>query len=114
MKVSFKALYVMRLITTVMEGTWILEKTQNDRFPYRLQILEGDKSWLALRTQDRWPTVGRHIFCLRENEPPARGEIVEELERVVSLPLMSVAAVSLCTRPEAIQAVRFPLPEEIP
>ena len=65
-----------------MKGTWILEQTQNDRFPYRLQILRGDKPWLTLRTQDKWPTVGRHIFCLREDEPPAPGEILDELERV--------------------------------
>jgi hypothetical protein len=65
-----------------MKGTWILEKTQNDRFPYRLQILRGDEPWLTLRTQDKWPTAGRHIFCLREDEPPAQDEILEELERV--------------------------------
>ncbi|MFO7773036.1 MAG: ERCC4 domain-containing protein [Dehalococcoidia bacterium] len=66
----------------VMKGTWILERTQNDRFPYRLQIIREDKPWLVLHTQDRWPTVGRHIFCLREDEPPASDEILEELERV--------------------------------
>jgi hypothetical protein len=65
-----------------MKGTWILERTQNDRFPYRLQIIREDKPWLVLHTQDRWPTVGRHIFCLREDEPPASDEILEELERV--------------------------------
>jgi len=63
-------------------GTWILERTHNDRFPYRLQIIRGDEPWLVLRTQDRWPTVGRHIFCLREDEPPAPSEVLEETERV--------------------------------
>lgn len=62
------------------QGTWILERCTSDRFPYRLQILRGDKSWLVLRTQDRWPAAGRHIFCLRETEPPE--EPLEELERV--------------------------------
>jgi hypothetical protein len=65
-----------------MKGIWILEKTQNDRFPYRLQIIRGDKPWLVLRTQDHWPTAGRHIFCLREDEPPSPDEVLEELERV--------------------------------
>jgi hypothetical protein len=65
-----------------MKGTWILEKTQNDRFPYRLQILKGGQPWLTLRTQDKWPTAGRHIFCLREDEPPAPDEILEGVERV--------------------------------
>jgi hypothetical protein len=65
-----------------MKGTWILERTQNDRFPYRLQIIRGDKPWLVLRTQDRWPAAGRHIFCLREDEPPEPDEMLEELEQV--------------------------------
>jgi len=66
----------------MVKGTWILERTQNDRFPYRLQIIRGDKPWLVLRTQDRWPAAGRHIFCLREEEPPESDEMLEELERV--------------------------------
>ncbi len=65
-----------------MKGTWILERTQNDRFPYRLQILKGDKPWLVFRTQDKWPAAGRHIFCLREEAPPEPDEVLEELERV--------------------------------
>jgi len=36
----------------------------------------------VLRTQDRWPAAGRHIFCLREDEPPEPEEMLEELERV--------------------------------
>ena len=65
----------------MMKGTWILEKTQNDRFPHRLQILKGEQPWLTLRTQDRWPTAGRNIFCLREIEPPAPDEMLEKVER---------------------------------
>jgi len=64
------------------KGTWILERTQNDRFPYRLQIIKGDRPWLVLRTQDHWPAAGKHIFCLREDEPPAPDEVLKELERV--------------------------------
>ena len=59
-----------------------MERTQNDRFPYRLQITRGDKPWLTLRTQDHWPAAGRHIFCLREEEPPEPDEMLEEIERV--------------------------------
>ncbi len=66
----------------MVKGTWILQRTQNERFPYRLQIIRGDKLWLALRTQDHWPAAGRHIFCLREEELPAPDEVLEELERV--------------------------------
>jgi len=70
------------IIIIVVKGTWVLERTQNDRFPYRLQIIRGDRSWLVLRTQDRWPAAGRHIFCLREEQPPEPDEMLEELERV--------------------------------
>jgi hypothetical protein len=66
----------------VSYGTWILERCTNDRFPYRLQILRNDKPWIVLRTQDRWPAAGRHIFCLREEEPPEPDEVLEEIERV--------------------------------
>jgi len=64
------------------QGTWVLEKCASERFPYRLQILRRDKPWIVLRTQDRWPTAGRHIFCLREEEPPEPNEVLKELERV--------------------------------
>ncbi|MCL0065617.1 ERCC4 domain-containing protein [Dehalococcoidia bacterium] len=64
------------------QGTWVLEKCASERFPYRVQILRGDKLWIVLRTQDRWPAAGRHIFCLREDEPPSPDEVLEELERV--------------------------------
>jgi len=64
------------------KGSWILERTDNDRFPYRLQILRDNRPWLVLRTQDKWPAADRHIFCLREDEPPTLDEELEELERV--------------------------------
>jgi len=64
------------------QGTWVLEGCASERFPYRLQILKKDKPWIVLRTQDRWPAAGRHIFCLREEEPPEPDEVLEELERV--------------------------------
>ena len=64
------------------QGTWIMERCTNDRFPYRLQILRENEPWLTLRTQDRWPAAGKRIFCLREEGSPDRDEVIEELERV--------------------------------
>jgi hypothetical protein len=61
---------------------WVLERTDNDRFPYRLQILEAGTPWLALRVQDHWPGANQNIFCLRESEPLAQDEVLEEVERV--------------------------------
>jgi len=63
-------------------GTWVLEEFADRRFPYRLQILEGDQPWLVLLTQDRWPASGKNIFCLREKEAPSPQNIVREVERV--------------------------------
>lgn len=63
-------------------GLWTLERCANDRFPYRLQIVKDGRSWLVLRTQDRWPAAGKNMFCLREDAPPEPGEVVEEVERV--------------------------------
>jgi len=65
-----------------MQGTWILERCANERFPYRLQIFRGESPYLVLRTQDHWPAAGRHLFCLREEEPPLPSEIVEKIERL--------------------------------
>lgn len=36
---------------------------------------------LVLRTQDRWPTANRNIFCLREDASDASTDVIDELER---------------------------------
>jgi hypothetical protein len=66
---------------------WVLERTDNDRFPYRLQIIEDGIPWLVLRAQDRWPGANQNIFCLRESEPSAPDESRAEVERVDLLAL---------------------------
>lgn len=63
-------------------GLWVLERSSNDRFPYRLQIVRGGEPWLVLRVQDRWPAANRNIFCLREKLPPQPDELLDEMERV--------------------------------
>lgn len=64
------------------QGEWVLERSQDQRFPYRMRIVWRGAPLLTLRAQDRWPETGRHIFCLRETEPPEPGETLEEVERV--------------------------------
>lgn len=59
----------------------MLERTANERFPYRLQVFRGDRRWFVVRVQDRWPAAGHNIFCLRETEPDPDEEL-EEIERV--------------------------------
>ncbi|MEX2228811.1 MAG: ERCC4 domain-containing protein [Dehalococcoidia bacterium] len=63
-----------------MDATWILERCSSERFPYRLQIRRGDRSWLTLRVQDRWPGGNVRIFCMRERG--ASEDVIEEVERV--------------------------------
>ncbi|HLF77865.1 MAG TPA: ERCC4 domain-containing protein [Dehalococcoidia bacterium] len=62
-------------------GTWVLERSPDEKFPYRLQIIDNQGRSLVLKAQDRWPAANRNIFCLREND---QTEIQdgEELERV--------------------------------
>jgi hypothetical protein len=49
---------------------WRVFETGDDRFPYRIAIVQGASETLVLRTQARWPGPGRQVFCLRETEPP--------------------------------------------
>lgn len=63
-------------------GLWVVQRCASDRFPFRLQVLRRGAPWLVLRTQDRWPAANRNIFCLREQELPEAGEVLEEVERV--------------------------------
>ena len=65
----------------VTVGLWVLQRCENQRFPYRLIITKADEPYLTLRVQDHWPAANRNIFCLRETAPSADDER-EEVERV--------------------------------
>lgn len=58
-----------------------LHRTNDPRFPFLL-TLEGKRGQpLRLLAQDRWPTVGRTLFCLRvPPDPPPELEIESEIE----------------------------------
>jgi len=60
---------------------WILEATDNPKFPYRIRIKKGEENLLSLRVQDRWPGTKGHIFCLRE-EPEGYSRSGEEIEKI--------------------------------
>lgn len=70
-----------RRSTKTDQTYWILERVEHPRFPYRLTIVKGSKTLLALRVGHRWPGSKGNIFCLRDEDrewPPP----IEELERV--------------------------------
>jgi len=66
-------------------GTWVMQRCESERFPYRIQIIQAGKPWLTLRVQDRWPGAGQNIFCLREKEAP--DDVIGEVESVPILAL---------------------------
>lgn len=61
---------------------WILERLENERFPYRVKIKKSDSTLLCLQTQDRWPGPKGNVFCLRGADENLEKAPAEELERV--------------------------------
>jgi len=45
---------------------WIVERTPNPRFPYRIRIEQDGRVLLVVRARDAWPGAGTSVFCLRE------------------------------------------------
>ncbi len=72
-----------------MPARWIVERTQNVRFPFRIRIEQDGRPLLAVRAQHAWPGAGSQIFCLRETEfDPA-----EPLEPLESVPVANLARI---------------------
>jgi hypothetical protein len=62
-------------------ATWVVERTRDRRFPFRITIEQEGRTLLAVRAQSHWPGAGSQIFCLRETDlDPA--ENLEPFERV--------------------------------
>jgi hypothetical protein len=51
-----------------MDASWIVERTQDARFPFRIRIEQNGRTLLAVRAQNAWPGAGSQVFCLRETE----------------------------------------------
>lgn len=64
-----------------METFFILERVNDEKFPFRLTIRDEERTILALRVQDKWPGQKGNIFCLREEGREFEAP-VEEVERV--------------------------------
>ncbi len=64
-----------------MPAHWVVERTRDRRFPFRITIEQDGRTLLAVRTQSAWPGAGSQIFCLRETEFDGT-EPLEPVERV--------------------------------
>lgn len=51
-----------------MTATWIVERTQDARFPFRIRIEQSGRTLIAVRAQSAWPGAGTQVFCIRETE----------------------------------------------
>lgn len=64
-----------------MTATWIVQRTSDVRFPFRIVIEQDGRTLFAVRAKSAWPGAGTQVFCLREGAaelPPA----FDNLERV--------------------------------
>jgi len=59
---------------------WVIETTDNKKFPYLLSIKNDDNTLLRLMVQSRWPGAGTQVFCLRAFDDGVT--TIEEIERV--------------------------------
>ncbi len=78
---SYNHLAASGICDKPMSALWIVQRTQDARFPYRIAIEQGGRVLFAVRARERWPGAGSQVFCLRERETD-RAEAPETLERV--------------------------------
>lgn len=45
---------------------WLLYKTDEEKFPYKICVEEKPNEFLILKVQARWPGPGKKIFCISE------------------------------------------------
>ena len=61
---------------------WVIQKTDNPKFPVRINIIEGDRTLLSLYAQGSWPGQKGNIFCLRASEDGTTKVFDEVLEQI--------------------------------
>jgi len=67
---------------------WILEKTGDKKFPFRLRIEKEGQTILSLYVQDRWPGQKGHIFCLQSRDETE--DLTSRAVEVERVPIISV------------------------
>lgn len=65
---------------------WTLEQIDDDKFPYRLSIVQAQKTLLALYVQEKWPGTKGQIFCIREDP----SETIPSICVVEKVPVVSL------------------------
>lgn len=68
---------------------FVVERTGNRRFPFRVSVEQGGRLVVAVRAQAAWPGPGQQVFCLRE----AGFDPVEHLELVERVPVAHLSTV---------------------
>lgn len=61
---------------------WIVHKTGNPRFPYRIAVSDEHGDLFAVRAQDAWPGARGNIFCIRDGSSKEERDLFVEVERV--------------------------------
>jgi hypothetical protein len=64
-----------------MTATWTLQRTLDERFPFRIAIEQAGRLLFAFRSKAPWPGAGSQVFCLRERQADP-GEILATVEQV--------------------------------
>jgi hypothetical protein len=84
---DFPAAFMNRVKQQAMSNTlWILEATDNEKFPYRLTIRQNERILLRLWVQERWPGQKGNVFCIHEE---GETELYPEAE-VERVPVISL------------------------
>ena len=50
-------------------ATWVVERTQDRRFPFRITIEQGGRTLLAVRAQNLWPGAEPDLLPARGRSP---------------------------------------------
>lgn len=62
-----------------MAAEWVVERTAHPRLPFRIRIIQGDRTLLSVQAAAPWPGPGQNIFCLPDRLPveSASSEVIE-------------------------------------
>ncbi len=61
---------------------WVVQATENPRFPVRIAIEQDGKVLFAVRAQDAWPGQRGNVFCIRDGTTADELDLFTTIERV--------------------------------